>query len=74
MTLESLWQTSFEDFKNVTLHNYTIYTQSLHLDFYIIICLLVVLLLAHVIKTSAYLKSKWPLHFFQPVNGQESQV
>ena len=49
-TLTDGWNKTFHSYKNFTLHNVMIYTDTIHVNFYVIISLLVIFLIIYALK------------------------
>ena len=50
-TLTEQWNETFHSYKNITLHNIMIYTDSVHINFYVIISLLVMFMIIHILRS-----------------------
>ena len=62
------WNETLHHYKNMTLHNIMIYTDTIHINFYVIISLLAVLLLIYILKTVSNRRVCEQLPLFQPIN------
>ena len=72
-TLNEHWNETLHHYKNMTLHNIMIYTDTIHINFYVIISLLAVLLLIYILKTVSNRRVCEQLPLFQPINKGTSR-